>query len=522
MSIITRLRFAFANANFKAAQLPYVPTWVKASWLLPSFDRLTRDGYASNAAVYACISTLAFAFPEAPLQVLDMEEEPVPQHPLQKLFRRPNTLMSEAEFATFVVTYLAIGGNCYLHKVRNGAGGVVELWPYHAGHMMPVPGGDNWISHYEYNLGDGNIQRVDSEDIIHLKWPLPDLEQPWLAMPPLRAVAREVDTDSEATRYMYALLMNDAMPRTAIQMPAGSQLNEVQFERLRQQWAQRHGGGNRGSVAFLEGGATIERLSLNLQELAFDAIRRVPETRIAAAFRVPAIIAGLNAGLERSTYSNFEEARKQFTENTLVPLWRLVSDEMEQDLGAEFGGNVIVRHDTSRVAALQDNENEKYTRVALVWEKGVVTRNEARKMLGLQETPDSDIFIEALGVGDMPLVTVEGAPASDGETPVNIEAAAGLNGAQITAALAILAGVSAGTTTPTVAVELLIALGISPEKASVMVGSTPANVAPAQLPAPEKGLKAAPKLDTIEQQVERVAAELLKSHFKQAAEAVRA
>jgi hypothetical protein len=82
----------------------------------------------------------------------------------------------------------------------------------------------------------------------------------------------------------------------------------------------------------------------------------------------------------------------------------------------------------------------------------VVTRNEARKMLGLQEAPDSDIFIEELATPALPDVTIE-----------------------------------------------------QPQRA---------------LPAPEKGLKAAPKLETIEQQVERVAAELLKSHFKQAAEAV--
>jgi SPP1 gp7 family putative phage head morphogenesis protein len=43
-----------------------------------------------------------------------------------------------------------------------------------------------------------------------------------------------------------------------------------------------------------------------------------------------------------------------------------------------------------------------------------------------------------------------------------------------------------------------------------------------QLPAPEKGLKAAPKLESIEQQVERVAAGLIREHYQQAARSPRA
>ena len=412
-SLLTRLRFAIAGVGYKAAELPYVPQWVRASWLTPTFDRLTRDGYASNAAVFAVISRLAFAYQEAPLQVLKQDGEPYPEHPLQRLLRRPNPMMSEAELAVYAITYMAVGGQCYLVKTRNRAGQVIELWPYHAGHLSPVPGGDdNWISHYVYNVG-GQERRVESENVVHLKWPAVDLEQPWLAMPPLRPVAREVDADAEMSRYIYALLHNDAMPRTAISMPEGVHLNETQFERLKQQWGQRHGGNNRGGVAFLEGGAQIQRVSLNMQELAADALRRVPEARIAAAFGVPAIVAGLNVGLERSTYSNYKEAVIQLTEGTLVPLWRLVADEIEQDLGDEFGGGVMVRHDTSRVAALQDNENEKYERVSLVWEKGIVRRDEARRMLGLEGIggPEGEAFATVAAAPELPALVEPVPPA---------------------------------------------------------------------------------------------------------------
>jgi HK97 family phage portal protein len=385
---MTRVRYWLARRQAKAAELPFIPSWIKTSWLDPSFDRLTREGYKANAAVYGCISALTFAFPEAPLVVSQLAGDPLPRHPLQLLLQRPNPLLSEAELALIVATYLSIGGNCYLHKIRSGAGLPVELWPYHAGQMRPVPSPTAWVDAYEYTDGSGVWHRVPAADIVHLRWPSVDPEQPWLALPPLRAVAREVDTDTEATRYLYALLVNDAMPRAAITLPPGVTLTDAQFARLQQQWQSRHGGDNRGRAAFLEGGATVERLALSMEELAFDALRRVPETRIAMAFRVPAIIAGLNAGLEKATYANFAEARRMFVENTLVPLWRLIADTIEQDLGAEFGGNLLVRHDLGRVGALQENEDAKYTRVLGAWESGLITRNEGRQALGLPRVED--------------------------------------------------------------------------------------------------------------------------------------
>ena len=56
--------------------------------------------------------------------------------------------------------------------------------------------------------------------------------------------------------------------------------------------------------------------------------------------------------------------------------------------------------------------------------------------------------------------------------PENIESTQGLNGAQINAALTILAGVVEGTTAATVAVELLLALGVQRERAERMVNDT--------------------------------------------------
>lgn len=392
MALTTKLRFGLARLLLKSASIAFVPEWTKTSWITPSFKRLTEEGYASNAAVYQCVSALAFGYNEPPPVVKDQDDEPLPKHQLQVLLNRPNPMMSHAELMTYMIIYKAIGGNAYLLKVRNSSGIVIELWPYHAGQVTPIPSRFDWIAEYEFDNGDGEKTKVPAKEVIHLKWPSIDLDQPWLALPPLRAVAREVDTDSEMTRYLYALLKNDATPRTLLNVKTN--LNDVQFERLRQQFSFRHGGDNRGGVGVVEGDATISRMAMNLQELAFETLRRVPESRIAGAFRVPAILAGLYVGLEKATYANYKEARAQLTEDTFVPLWKADGIELTQALSNEFSGDTVIEYDLGEVAALQENEDAKYTRIIAAYDSGITTKNETRLYLGLPRVGELQIVDE--------------------------------------------------------------------------------------------------------------------------------
>lgn len=393
MNLATAIRYRLARWAAKASDVAFIPTWIKTSWLDASFQRLTREGYKKNAAVNICLTRLALAYQQPRPLVKDLRGEALPTHPMQQLLLRPNPQMSWRELALITAVYKGVGGQCYLKKVRSPQGLPVELWPYHIGQIRPVPGRYEWVQGYEYNDGEGDWKPIPKEDVVHLKWPTVDPDQPWLALAPLISIAREVDTDNEATRYQYALLFNDATPRTAIRMPPGQRpLTPQEADRQKATFRQRYSGDNRGDVALLENGADIVRLNLNMEELAFDALRRVPEARISAGFLIPPEYSGLTVGLEHSTYANVTEARRGFFEDTIVQLLELDAGEIEQDLGADFGGGVVVEHDLSKVVALQENEDAKHTRAVNGWDKGLITQNEGRRMIGLPDVPGGDVF----------------------------------------------------------------------------------------------------------------------------------
>lgn len=395
MSIATRIRYGLAGMllGLKSSDVAFIPTWIKQSFAPATFKRLTAEGYKKNAAVNICLTRLALAYQQPRPLVKTLDGDPLPNHPLQKLLIRPNPQMSWREMALITAVYKGIGGQCYLKKVRSARGLVVELWPYHIGQIRPVPGRFEWVSGYEYNDGESDWKPIDKADVVHLKWPIIDPDQPWMALSPLISMAREVDTDNEATRYQYALLFNDATPRTALRLPPGQRpMTQLEVDRTKASWRTKYGGDNRGDVALLEAGAEIERISLNMEELAFDALRRVPEARISAGFLIPPEYSGLTVGLEHSTYNNVNEARKGFFEDTIVQLLALDAGELEQDLGDDFGGNLIIEHDLSKVVALQENEDAKHARAVAGWNAGLMKQNEARRMIGLSDDPAGDVY----------------------------------------------------------------------------------------------------------------------------------
>jgi HK97 family phage portal protein len=369
--------------------------WRPAQFSSATIRNFIELAYCMNSAVFACVSTFAIAFAEPPMCVYNTKtKEKVPdgQHPLYGLLHRPNYLMGEREMWTYLATYMPLGGNGYLHKVRSRAGITAELWPYHQGQMRGTPGTKSdprWLTGFEYNEGNNKWDGIPIEDVMHFKW-MPDPRRPWQGQAPLEPAWREVLSDNELTRFLKALLANDAVPRTAITLDDEVSLGDRELERIKREFREKFSGDNIGDVIVLTGGIkSLDRIALNMDELALEVQRRVPEARISADLRVPALLAGLNVGLTEGREGNWESTRKQFTEGTLVPFWRAVESEVNQSLVPEYApnGEVYCSFDLSQVQALKEDTNTKAQWVINGWDKTLFTRNQSLRKLGDDPLP---------------------------------------------------------------------------------------------------------------------------------------
>jgi len=395
MNLFETIRFQAARFMLrKAAQWAIFPTWMRYAFMDIAFTTLVKEGYKKNSAVFACVQALAFGFSE-PSMRLYSEDEVVEEGPLASLLQRPNPDMGMQMLLQYTITYAAIGGNCYWLKTRDRRGNVVEVWPLHDGQMQPVSGGTRMVDHYELLDGNGvTIENIPREDVVQFMWAV-DPAQPWRGMGALVPCSREVDLDTEMTAYTFSLLKNNAVPPLALIVPPGEILQQFQLDRMRDQWVQKYGGDNRGTPAILEGGMDIKQLSFDVNTLAAEAMRSIPESRICAAFKVPAVVAMLWVGMQQMTYNNVEGMMRYFTEQTLTPLWRRFGSTLTRALADDFDLDVTtqVRFDTSSVVALQGRRLEMSEFVDRAVRGAYMTRNEARDLLGLPHTDGGDVFL---------------------------------------------------------------------------------------------------------------------------------
>lgn len=358
------------------------------------------DGHVQNAAVFACVSVLANTFPEPPLRVFDFDDERLESHPISEILEEPDREngMSPSDLSLYMIYHAALGGACYLQKLRSKAGRVVGLRPYHVGNITPVRGaGGQLVAAYDYrsNRAGETATRLDPKDVIVFRWPSLDLDNAHLPLSPLAPIAKERGTDTELTRFVLEVLYNDAVPRGLIRLPESMGADTERDDALRAIWRERFGRGSRGDVAVMHSGGDYTRVGMNFSELAVQALRDTPEARIAAAFGVPAILAGLNVGLARSTFSNTAEARKFLTDSRLVPLWERAGSALTRGLRDEFTGadRISIKYDLSRIAALQESQDARAKRAGELYKSGVITRNEARRMVGREDVGGGDVFI---------------------------------------------------------------------------------------------------------------------------------
>jgi hypothetical protein len=121
----------------------------------------------------------------------------------------------------------------------------------------------------------------------------------------------------------------------------------------------------------------------------------VPEERICAQFGIPPMVVGLGSGLERSTFSNMREAREAVYESCLVPIWRVMSQQLTNTFLPMFGEDpreIRLHFDTTKIQALQEDDFQKHDKIRNDYEKGIITRAEARMQLGFNYENDQKAF----------------------------------------------------------------------------------------------------------------------------------
>lgn len=364
----------------------------------PSFANHVTEAFNRNELVYACIMEKATSLPEAPLRVYagDGMGEPRNNHPLRALMDNPNPVLTEFELIELTAIHLDLAGNAFWEIVLDRMNRPIELWPLRPDRVRISPQ-RNGRHHYYYVTAKNRIVPL-GEDVIHFK--LPNAADPYVGQAPLRPALRAVALDNEASDFVKVLLQNRAVPGTVIETE--QRLDEELATRLTDKWIQRFGKNRNGRPAFLQKGMKVHPVGLNLKDLEFPDLRTISETRICSVLGVPPILIGAKAGLDRSTFANYAEARTSFWEETLMPLQSRIQQTVAKKLLPYFQGQrsrrVTVKFDNSNVRALRESEGKRWELATQALRAGAITVNGFNHMVGLPRVEGGDVYLRPAGV----------------------------------------------------------------------------------------------------------------------------
>jgi phage portal protein BeeE len=193
--------------------------------------------------------------------------------------------------------------------------------------------------------------------------PIPDPLAAFRGMSWLTPVLREIDADTQMTDYKRAYLTNAATPNLLIRYDR--KIKQDSLDRLSAQLEARHGGvDNAFRTLILDEGADVTPIGHSFEQMAYAATQAAGENRIMVASRVPPIVAGVQAGLDAATYSNYTMAMRAFADLWARPSWRLACAALTPLVQVPGGSKLW--YDAANISALQEGEKERADTMAVL------------------------------------------------------------------------------------------------------------------------------------------------------------
>lgn len=330
-------------------------------------------------------------------------DELIPRHELAKKLRRPNAFYDGKTLlqATFL-SLISGRGNAYWWIRYANDGTVAEFWYIPHFQIWPVwkadATSDTWIAGYQYRQA-GKLYFLRNQDVLHFRDGL-DPYQLRLGLDPLGSAYRELVGDNESSGYYVSVLKNmGIMPLLISMKDPGVELIDADKKEIKDMIEDATTGDNRGRPAIVDSALEFHEMGLTPEKMLLQTAGMRPESRICALTGINAVVLGLQAGLEHSTYSNMEEARRAAWEDGIVPRLELVNAELTTQVLPAYEGlsgydaqreEWRVGTDLRQVTALQDSQDAKYKRVFMVVGGPVLTPNEGRQMLDMDEIEGGD------------------------------------------------------------------------------------------------------------------------------------
>lgn len=409
----------------------YFPSYEVTSpqYITPSAYSLAQAGYRTNEVIYAIIAKRAKAKAEAPLWVYDDNgetPEEIKDHGIRKLLKRVNYGVGEKMFWQISQIYKDIAGFAAWEIESNNFGEPIRLWPMRPDWCSFLRGPDlsgqqrplRAIRYQPYGLPpqDIPIERIVFDGYFDPLYPLIKFYSPTMN------ALHQIGLDNSMTEFLNDFTRHGA--KFAGMISVAQVLNQNQADDIKRRFREAHGGTQNWTDPLVLGlGSKYETMQMSFKDMEFPELDARTESRICMSFEISPIIINAKVGLERSTYSNYEQANKAWYNEWVSPEWQLTADVFGEQMLPKYHDdiqNYYCEFNTGKVKALQEDRTAKVTRAVSMYGGRVAQLDESREEIGLDPVggPEGKAFYEVVRVAANQTVNAEGQVGNTITTPV--------------------------------------------------------------------------------------------------------
>lgn len=345
----------------------------------PGEDVLKKP-YSKSDLVFVCVSTTARAISQVPLRVSMRRGSDWnwadSRHPVQQLLSKPNiNTNSMEEFISAIISYLLLDGHSFVVPFPPGRS-MQSLWVVKREFMSPVINErTGQLEFWSYKPQQKALLLLP-EEVGSIKFFNPDHQ--YLGMAPLEAGKLPLLNDYKASNYTNKFWDQGAVPGGVL--TSEKNLTPERIEILRKGFLSEHEGYKKSHrIAVLEGGLKYQQIGLNQKDMEFISLRKYSRDQILQIFGMKKAVISV---VEDLNYATAKEERKEWWQDTNLPLMKLVEASLTNILFGDNSQDIKVIFDISGVEALHE-DFIKRVEIADILHKIGFTGNEINERLEL-------------------------------------------------------------------------------------------------------------------------------------------
>jgi len=333
-----------------------------------------RKSPLSHSAVYTCINNIGSDISKLPLRVMRPRatgegREPHVNHPLTRLFTKPNNYQTSLQFLQHYLGSKLWTGNAYTILFRDARGVPESMHALDPTTVTPAvtEEGSVW-----YHVKADRLNRltedlyIPARDIIHDR--AITLFHPLIGVSPLYAAAVSASIGNSISANSDQFFQN--MSRASGTLTAPGEIPPPTADRLKREWDGNYSGLGFGKVAVLGSGLEWKPLTINAADAQLIEQLRFTVEDIGRVYRVPSFMLGET----KLTYRNSEQLARMYYQGCLS--YHIEALEQCFNQKFEVSGGVEIEFDLSPLFRLETDL--RYDTHSKALNAGIKSINEVR------------------------------------------------------------------------------------------------------------------------------------------------